>query len=175
MSALWRDDADAVPAADAAGERRLVAMALEHLDAVMAIENAAYAFPWSRGNFVDSIVAAYPARVLLDARGALLGYFVAMAGVDEMHLLNITVAPAMQGRGHARHMMAALVALCGECAARELWLEVRLSNTRARAIYERFGFVEVGIRKGYYPAGFARREDAAVMTLKLVRDDDALE
>ena len=177
MSALWRDDA-AASAGDAAGDRRLVPMALGHLDAVLAIENAAYAFPWSRGNFVDSIVAGYPSRVLLDARGALLGYFVAMAGVDEMHLLNITVAPALQGRGHARHMMAALVTLCGEHAARELWLEVRLSNTRARAIYERLGFIEVGIRKGYYPAGFARREDAAVMTLKLARDgggDDALE
>jgi ribosomal-protein-alanine N-acetyltransferase len=178
MSALWRDDDDAATGrAAAAGARRLVPMALEHLDAVLAIENAAYAFPWSRGNFVDSIVAGYPARVLLDARAALLGYFVAMAGVDEMHLLNITVAPAVQGRGHARHMMAALVALCSQYAARELWLEVRLSNTRAREIYERLGFVEVGIRKGYYPAGFARREDAAVMTLKLARarGDDALE
>jgi len=168
MSARWRDDDDATPA----DERRLAAMALEHLDSVMAIENAAYAFPWSRGNFVDSIVAGYPARVLLDARGVLLGYFVAMAGVEEMHLLNITVAPAAQRRGHARYMMAALIALCGEHAARELWLEVRLSNTRARAIYGQMGFVEVGIRKGYYPAGFARREDAAVMTLKLARDGD---
>ena len=176
MSALWRDDDDATRAAMAGG-RRLAAMALEHLEGVMAIESAAYAFPWSRGNFVDSIVAGYPARVLFDGRGALVGYFVAMAGVDEMHLLNITVAPAAQGRGHARYMMATLVALCGEHAARELWLEVRLSNTRARAIYERFGFIEVGIRKGYYPAGFARREDAAVMTLKLAHEGagDALE
>ena len=176
MSAQWRDD-DA--GADAAVARRLVPMEHRHLDAVTLIENAAYAFPWSRGNFVDSIVAGYPARVLLDANDTMLGYFVAMAGVDEMHLLNITVAPAVQGRGHARYMMAALVDLCADCAARELWLEVRLSNARARAIYERFGFVEVGIRKGYYPAGFARREDAAVMTLKLTKDEkggaDALE
>ena len=165
MSAQWRDDAG--PGANADAQRRLLPMTQAHLDAVMAIENAAYPFPWSRGNFVDSIVAGYPARVLLDARGTMLGYFVAMAGVDEMHLLNITVAPAAQSRGHARHMLAALVRLSIEQAARELWLEVRLSNTRARSIYERLGFVEVGIRKGYYPAGFARREDAAVMTLKL--------
>ena len=173
MSALWRDD-DA--GADAAVERRLVPMEHRHLDAVTLIESAAYAFPWSRGNFVDSIVAGYPSRVLLDASGTMLGYFVAMAGVDEMHLLNITVAPAVQGHGHARYMMAALVDLCAEQSARELWLEVRLSNSRARAIYERLGFVEVGIRKGYYPAGFARREDAAVMTLKLTKDEaDALD
>lgn len=173
MSALWRDD-DA--GADAAIARRLVPMEHRHLDAVTLIESAAYAFPWSRGNFVDSIVAGYPSRVLLDASGTMLGYFVAMAGVDEMHLLNITVAPAVQGHGHARYMMAALVDLCAEQSTRELWLEVRLSNSRARAIYERLGFVEVGIRKGYYPAGFARREDAAVMTLKLAKGDvDAME
>lgn len=174
MSALWRDDDDA--GADAAVARRLVPMEHRHLDAVTLIENAAYAFPWSRGNFVDSIVAGYPSRVLLDASDTMLGYFVAMAGVDEMHLLNITVAPAVQGHGHARYMMAALVDLCAQHSARELWLEVRLSNSRARAIYERLGFVEVGIRKGYYPAGFARREDAAVMTLKLTKGEaDALE
>jgi ribosomal-protein-alanine N-acetyltransferase len=172
VSALWRDDADAGNAV----ERRLVPMEYRHLDAVTLIEDAAYAFPWSRGNFVDSIVAGYPARVLLDANDTMLGYFVSMAGVDEMHLLNITVAPAVQGRGHARHMLSALVDMCAQCAARELWLEVRLSNSRARAIYERLGFVEVGIRKGYYPAGFARREDAAVMTLKLTKGEtDALE
>jgi len=172
MSALWRDDENAHDAL----ERRLVPMTHRHLDAVSLIEDAAYAFPWSRGNFVDSVVAGYPSRVLLDASDTMLGYFVAMTGVDEMHLLNITVAPAVQGRGHARYMLSALVDLCAEHAARELWLEVRLSNTRARAIYERLGFVEVGIRKGYYPAGFARREDAAVMTLKLTKGEtDALE
>jgi len=173
MSALWRDDAEG--AGDAL-ERHLVPMTHRHLDAVSLIEDAAYAFPWSRGNFVDSIVAGYPSRVLLDASDTMLGYFVAMAGVDEMHLLNITVAPPVQGRGHARYMLSALVDMCAEHSARELWLEVRLSNTRARAIYERLGFVEVGIRKGYYPAGFARREDAAVMTLKLTKGEaDALE
>jgi len=161
MSAQWRD----APATDES--RALIAMNTAHLDTVMAIEAAAYAFPWSRGNFVDSIAAGYPARVLLDARGAMLGYFVAMAGVDEMHLLNITVAPAVQGRGHARHMLDALMTLCREHAAHELWLEVRESNARARAIYTRLGFAQKGVRKGYYPAPFARREDAVVMSLKL--------
>ena len=138
-----------------------------HLDSVLAIESAAYAFPWSRGNFIDSIAADYPARVLLDAHGAMLGYFIAMGGVDEMHLLNITVAPAAQGRGYARHMIAALVRRCREDAAQQLWLEVRESNARARSIYTRLGFVQQGVRKGYYPAPFGRREDAVVMSLKI--------
>jgi ribosomal-protein-alanine N-acetyltransferase len=161
MSALWRDSTDA------AGEPALRPMTTTHLDAVMAIEVAAYAFPWTRGNFIDSLAAGYPARVLIDEGGRTLGYFVAMEGVEEMHLLNITVSPTMQGRGHARSMLEALGDLCRERGAAELWLEVRGSNARARAMYERLGFVAAGLRKGYYPAPFGRREDAIVMRLKI--------
>lgn len=162
MSALWvGGGASAVPG------HVLAPMGTVHLDAVMAIEAAAYAFPWTRGNFIDSLAAGYPARVLLDARRQLLGYFVAMPGVDEMHLLNITVALAEQGRGHARSMIEALIPLCHEHHARELWLEVRESNERARAMYLRLGFSAISVRKGYYPAPFGRREDAVVMSLKI--------
>jgi ribosomal-protein-alanine N-acetyltransferase len=162
MSALWVGER-----AGAGDARALAPMTTTHLDAVMAIEAAAYAFPWTRGNFIDSLAAGYPARVLLGAQRQLLGYFVTMPGVDEMHLLNITVAPDEQGRGHARCMIDALIPLCREHAARELWLEVRESNERARAMYLRLGFTAVGVRKGYYPAPFGRREDAVVMSLKI--------
>ena len=160
MSALWRGVA---PAAQA---RVLLPMTAAHLDKVTAIEVSAYAFPWTRGNFVDSLAAAHPARVLQGADGQMLGYFVAMAGFEEMHLLNITVAPAAQGGGHARFLIDALIALCHQRRARELWLEVRAGNARARAIYERLRFVPVGLRKGYYPAPLSRREDAVVMSMK---------
>jgi len=162
MSALWVGDSRR-----ANDERVLAPMTTAHLDAVMAIEAAAYAFPWTRGNFIDSLAAAYPARVLLGAQRQLLGYFIVMPGFEEMHLLNITVAPSEQGRGHARCMVDALIPLCHEHAARELWLEVRDSNERARAMYQRLGFTAVGVRKGYYPAPFGRREDAVVMSLKI--------
>lgn len=148
-------------------ERALLPMSALNLDAVLAIEAAAYAFPWSRGNFVDSLASGYDARVLYGADGQMLGYFVAMAGVDEMHLLNITVAPAHQHRGHARHMIDALVAACRARRAQQLWLEVRESNARARAIYLQRGFEQVGVRRGYYPAPHGRREDAIVMSLVL--------
>ena len=155
MSAQWQQAASA-----------LLPMTVAQLDAVMAIEAAAYAFPWSRGNFIDSLAAGYPAHVLHGARGEVLGYFVAMEGVDEMHLLNITVAPAVQGHGHARTLIDALIALCHRHKARELWLEVRVSNERARAMYLHLGFAQVGVRKGYYPAPSSRREDAVVMSLQ---------
>ena len=77
------------------------------LDAVLAIEQTAYAQPWSRGNFADSLRAGYQAQLLL-ADDAILGYFIAMKGVDEVHLLNITVAPAWQGQGWGRVLLDAL-------------------------------------------------------------------
>lgn len=153
MSAVLRD------------ERRLHAMTVSLLDRVLAVEVRAYAFPWTRGNFIDSLAVGYDAQVLHDARGSLLGYFVAMPGLDEMHLLNITVAPEAQGRGHARFMLDAVVDLCRRHAARQLWLEVRKSNERAQAIYRRYGFAEIGLRRGYYPAAQGQREDALVMGL----------
>lgn len=148
-------------------QRVLLPMTTMHLEAVMAIEASAYAFPWSRGNFVDSIASGYAASVLYDGAGEILGYFVAMSGVEEMHLLNVTVAPQAQHRGHALYLLDALVALCRERGARQLWLEVRESNARARAIYLRRGFVHVGRRKGYYPAPRGQREDAVVMSLPI--------
>src|SRR5262245_20644294 len=106
---------------------RRVPMTVSWLDAVVAIEQAAYAFPWSRGNFTDSLVAGYLAEVLVDG-GLVVGYYVAMPGVEEMHLLNVTVAPAQQGLGFGRAMLDALVDESRRRGARSLWLEVRESN-----------------------------------------------
>jgi ribosomal-protein-alanine N-acetyltransferase len=145
-------------------------MTLSRLDEVLAIEQAAYAFPWTRGNFIDSLAARYLAEMLLGDAGV-VGYYLAMPGVDEMHLLNLTIAPAWQGRGHGVALLDALVAHCRARGDRALWLEVRESNLRARQIYTRYGFGEVGLRRGYYPAPHGQREHAVVMSLE-VRDVD---
>ena len=144
---------------------RLLPMTQQSVDIVLGIEESAYTFPWTRGNFVDSLAANHICRMLRDERGAVLGYFIAMPGVDEMYLLNITVAPGEQGNGHGRALLRAMVKLCEDSAASELWLEVRQSNHRALRIYERFGFIGKGIRKRYYPAAGNTREDAVVMSL----------
>ena len=93
----------------------------------------------------------------------------AVGGGEEMHLLNLTVAPAEQGRGHARFLLDALCRHAAQRGARSLWLEVRVGNARAREISRRYGFAEVGLRKGYDPALHNRREDALVMSLPLGR------
>ncbi len=153
-------------------ERHFTAMTVKHLDVLMPIEAAAYDFPWSRGNFIDSLGSGYPAFVLHDAQAAVLGYFVAMVGVDEWHLLNITVAPAHQGQGHSRFLLDHVVGLCRAQGAAMLWLEVRRSNARAQAIYRRYGFTEIGVRRGYYPANPhpQGREDAIVMRMQLAAE-----
>lgn len=140
-------------------------MTVRDLDAVVAVEQRAYSHPWSRGNFTDSLAAGYLAEVWWLGE-AVLGYFIAMPGVEELHLLNITVAPERQGQGHGRTMMAALRQHALQAAAASLWLEVREGNHRARALYRSLGFAEVGLRRGYYPAA-VRREDAVVMRLVL--------
>lgn len=164
-------------------QRRIafVPMTEADLDTVVEVEKTAYTHPWSRKHFSDSLQSGYPAVLLLgealpgevvhpgraDGR-VLLGYLVAMPGVDEVHLLNITVAPAQQRQGWARFMLDALVLWSRGQRAQWLWLEVRHSNAPARALYERYGFAQVGLRRGYYPAGQREREDAVVMSLNLV-------
>ncbi len=106
-------------------------MVQERLTEVLPIERSAYEHPWTHGNFVDSLRSGYEAQ-LLCAGGQVLGYFVAMKGVDEVHLLNITVAPAWQGQGWGRLMLEALATWARGQGAQWLWLEVRAGN-RARA------------------------------------------
>jgi len=84
-----------------------------------------------------------------------------------VHLLNITVAPEYQRQGWGRVMLDALALWARGLGAQWLWLEVRVSNTRAIAIYESHGYRRVGLRKAYYPAGHGQREDAVVMSLRL--------
>src|SRR5512137_1072087 len=103
----------ALPQSGPAGLLRREPLTVADLGAVLAIENAAYEFPWTRGNFIDALAAGNHAQGLRDAAGTLCAYCVAMAGVQEMHLLNLTVAPPYQHRGLARLMLDALVAASG--------------------------------------------------------------
>jgi [ribosomal protein S18]-alanine N-acetyltransferase len=141
-------------------------MGVAEVDEVLALEVRAYAYPWSRGNFIDSLAAGYVARLVRDEEQRLLGYFVAMPGVDELHLLNLSVAPEQQGRGLGRALLEAVIGEARALPARALLLEVRQSNLRARRLYAGRGFAELGRRRHYYPARDGR-EDAIVMKLAL--------
>ena len=149
-----------------ATEVRLEALTPAHLEAVLLVEQQAYAHPWLRANFTDSMTVGYQAQLLL-ADDVLLGYFVAMKGVDEVHLLNVTVAPQYQRQGWARVLLDAVALWAKGQGADWLWLEVRVGNRRALQVYEAHGFRRVGLRKDYYPAPGGQREHGVVMSLRL--------
>ena len=130
---------------------------------VLAVEQDAYPFPWTRGNFLDSLDSGYEAWVLRDEDGRLLGYFFMMYAVEEVHLLNITVRPDVQGQGLGRKLLGKLMALARDAGMHAVLLEVRPSNHHALMVYHHLGFAQIGQRKNYYPAAGASREDAIVM------------
>jgi len=138
---------------------------VEEVDDVLAIENRAYPFPWSRGNFADSLASGYSAWACR-IEGTLMGYAVMMLVIDEAHLLNLTVAPEWQRRGHGTTMLHHLFALARSHGAKRMFLEVRPSNAPGQGLYRKLGFETIGRRRGYYPAGEGR-EDAVVMALTL--------
>lgn len=150
-----------------------VPMTPRDLASVMVIENQAYPFPWSSGNFQDSIAAGYSMWVLREHQ-VMLGYMVWMSVVDEAHLLNLTLTPARQGHGLGQWMMRSLVAQVRAAGCHRIVLEVRPSNTRALRLYEKSGFKRIGLRKGYYPSSpeTAAREDAIVMALEIMDQRD---
>jgi ribosomal-protein-alanine N-acetyltransferase len=155
------------PATPLVGHR---AMTAADVPAVLQLERSAYRFPWSQGNFIDSLAAGYLAWMRHDASGRLLAYCVAQPSFEETHLLNLTVAPDQQRQGHGRALLLALVDWCRARGDAALWLEVRQSNAPARALYAASGFDEVGLRRAYYPAARQQREDAVVMRLALGPD-----
>ena len=146
---------------------RLIVWGLAQLEQVLAIEQQAYSHPWTAGQFRDALAAGYHTLALVQS-DQVCAYLVAMRGVDEVHLLNIAVAPAQQGRGLASRLLGALRTWSRAQGAQWLWLEVRESNQQALQVYEHHGFRRVGLRKDYYPAGRTQREAAVVMSLSLM-------
>jgi len=135
------------------------------LDAVSALEASLQPFPWSRGNFADSLAVGHSAWVLR-LGGDLIGFSVVMSVIDEAHLLNIGVCQRYQGQGYGARMLRHAMENARLNHAAKLFLEVRPSNDRAVELYRHFGFRQIGQRKGYYPAAIGR-EDALIFDKEL--------
>lgn len=140
-------------------------MTAADLDTVAAIEEGAYPHPWTRGNFSDSLEAGYHCWIV-ECSGATAGYTVVMIAGGEAHLLNLTVGAPWRGQGVGRELLTFVLKLARDYGAQRIFLEVRPSNTAARALYAGAGFSEVAVRRDYYPAGTGR-EDAVVLGLSL--------
>lgn len=135
------------------------------LERVSGIEHVLYEFPWSVGNFRDSLNSGYSCWSCF-IQGELIGYAVLMTATNEAHLLNISVATAWQGNGLGTALLDYLSALARDRDCHRMLLEVRVSNLDARRLYERNGFIAIGERKNYYPARNGR-EDGIVLARKL--------
>ncbi len=145
---------------------RYVPMMEADLREVVAIESDIYPFPWTRGNFLDSVRAGYSVWVLRDARAVLVAYSVMTLMIDEAHLLNLSVARDCQREGVGWRTLEWMAEVARGHGAHTMLLEVRPSNASAVRMYERYGFEKIGVRCGYYPAQ-SGREDALVMRVAL--------
>ncbi|QWC96010.1 ribosomal protein S18-alanine N-acetyltransferase [Polynucleobacter paneuropaeus] len=161
--------------ADAA-ELAFLPMQSGDLDAVLSIEQISHTHPWTKGNFNDSLAAGHWAYCIRpEPRDAepgsyldphvLWAYCVLYPAVDELHLLNITVAPKLRRLGIAARIMRAIEGIAASRQMPRIILEVRPSNIPAITLYESLGYEKIGVRKDYYPADQAsgQREDAQVM------------
>jgi [ribosomal protein S18]-alanine N-acetyltransferase len=135
------------------------------LEPVTGIEQRIYEFPWTTGNFRDSIRAGYSCWTLCGVEG-LIGYAVLMLAAGEAHLLNLSIDAPFQRRGHGTRLLEHLVSIARSYRARTLFLEVRPSNAAGLELYARRGFRQVGVRRDYYPAP-GGRENALVLALEL--------
>jgi ribosomal-protein-alanine N-acetyltransferase len=140
-------------------------MRRDDVPAVMDIERALYPFPWTEGNFRDSLNAGYSCWVCA-CGGHVIGYAVMMLAADEAHVLNIAIASAWQRQGLGARLMGHLVGLARGYGANEIFLEVRPSNAVARRLYHGMGFNEIATRRNYYPS-HGGREDAILMAMSL--------
>ena len=144
---------------------RLAPMQAEDIDAVSLIERRIYPFPWTRGNFADSLNSGYSAWLMREA-GQVIGYGLMMLVQDEVQLLNIAIVPERRRQGLGDALLEHLSLVARRHGATRMFLEVRSSNAPALALYRRHGFAAIGVRRGYYPA-HQGREDALVLAKDL--------
>jgi [ribosomal protein S18]-alanine N-acetyltransferase len=137
-----------------------------HLAQVIAIENAAYEFPWTEGVFRDCLRVGYSAWIVVDRDDSVLAYALMSMAAGEAHILNLCVAPSQRRRGLAQFLLRHLTMIARAAAVNLVLLEVRRSNAVAQALYAGFGFRPLGERRAYYPA-YDGREDAIVLGLDL--------
>lgn len=137
------------------------------LERVLALEESAFSHPWTRKLYADALTSYECWMMYLDNQH--VGHGVINQVLDEAHLLNIAIAVKQQGQGLGLQLLGYLMQRASERGCVECFLELRASNRAAYALYERFGFNEIGRRRDYYPA-LDGHEDALVMACTLFTD-----
>ncbi len=130
---------------------------------VLANEVSAYAMPWGKQALIDSLNEQYEFFLIL-LQDKVIGHLILQVIVDECHLLNICLNPRFQGKGLGKQVMRYWFEFCESSSVKQLLLEVRASNQKAKALYQQCGFQQLSVRKAYYPLPDNQREDGIVMS-----------
>lgn len=137
----------------------------EDVDAVIGIESEAFSTPWSRDTFLNLLDRPGIELLVLEHRAeGIVGYAVLWCILDQGELANVAITPRLRGKGLGRRLMSRVLDVARERGVEKLYLEVRVSNETALELYRGLGFIEVGIRKGYYDDP---KEDARIMMARL--------
>ena len=147
---------------------RIRSMSHEDLSSVSNIERLSYEFPWSHGVFRDCLLAGYQC-VVLERNNEVAGHSILSIAAGEAHILNICVHPDFRSLGYGEKLLDDLLFRARSASVREIFLEVRPSNTHAIALYKKKDFHKVADRPAYYQASHGR-EDANVLVKKLTAD-----
>jgi len=134
------------------------------LDEIMEIENVSFAAPWSRQCYLDLAPLDTISFFVVKDEGKVLGYMLYQSSGEEMELHTIAVSPGHRREGIAKKMIEHMISDGKGRGILRFFLQVRPSNDSARALYKKYGFTTIGIRKNYYRDNF---EDALVMKLEL--------
>ena len=149
---------------------RVRSMRNDDIDRVYAIEEVAHRAPWSRQILNDCVLVNYDCRVLeieSDKELELAGYVISRYDGDICHVLNICIAPALQNKGYGQFLLQNVIDSLTKSAFGSLLLEVRPSNPAALHIYQKMGFKQTGIKRGYYREGSVI-EDGIVLEKQII-------
>jgi ribosomal-protein-alanine N-acetyltransferase len=135
-----------------------------YLEKILEIETLSFSSPWSLNGFLQELENPVSQLWALMFDGVLVGYLCFWTLREEMQLLDLAVHPRYRGRCHGSFLLTKMIDLAFSKGISRIWLEVRVSGSTARILYEKFGFVESGRRKNYYTDP---QEDALIMSLGL--------
>lgn len=131
------------------------------IDDILAIERVSFSYPWTKSMFINELKNPYShAHLIRTHLNQVIGYIVFWVIMDEGHILNIAIHPEYRNKGYGSLLLKFSLDYLYKNSGKVMTLEVRRSNIQAIALYKKFGFRVVGIRKNYY---ISNREDAFVM------------
>lgn len=122
----------------------------EDVAAMAAIEREAFSDPWPSSAFADLVAQAHARVMVAVCDGELAGYCILLSAADEGEIANIAVHRAARGMGVGAHLLDETMSYAAQQAIATVYLEVRVSNSPARGLYESRGFFPVGRRRAYY-------------------------